>query len=437
MPNRRDFLKLLALTSGGLIMGGCGSSSEPGGFFGLAPNGYRFFSIMDAGSTLPDGRRLESLPGGVLVNDSGKVVFYGQTSEGMGLYELEPDIDAILSGSSRRLSGARKLLHQGDTIPNSSVAAGLGTIATNAGGNYALVVRNSEDTRTLLYLSEDSVREVAGFRTQAAGIRFGGIFGDVDLNDQNDILVVDHFTRPDLVSPQQGLFYIPGADLTRTGILHSTLDQLPEADGFLRGLGLVDLNSNGDYIAQVVGPALQNLQPLRLPSQGLLRGTIGDTFGHRLLAGPESFGVSDRATDSDYTPGSVILGARLASQADVVAHVVHKTEQEQAVFVNGVQLIEIGQPSPGGSLVRGFSAPVLSPGGSLYGLLITEDGQELVQVGSGGSQVLLTRGDPVEGRPLETIAFGLHSDQVDSSGRLVFIAEFTDESSAVVLGLPT
>lgn len=437
MPNRRDFLKLLALTSGGLLMGGCGSSNGADVFSGGgAPNGYRFFSLMDVGKSLPDGRQLESLPGGVLINDEGKVVFYGQTAEGMGLYELEPDYEAILRGRGDRLAGARKLVSQSDMLPSGTQVQALGTIASNAGGNYALVVRNKENSRNLLFLSGGNVREVAGFRTPAAGVLLGGIFGDVDLNEQNDIMMVDHFTRPGKAEPLQGLFYIPQADLARTTILHATHDPLPEAESALTSLGLIDVNARGDYIAQVGGSALLPLGDPRLPLQGLLRGKIGESMGHHLLAGPQSFRPSLGLAAAGYTPGSVALGARLASQSDTVAHIVHQSEAQQVLFVNGVPLIKTGDASPTGSTVRSFSAPVLRSDGAVYGLLITEDGHDLVQASGAGTQVLLSRGDPVEGRRLETIAFGLHSDQVDSSGRLILVGEFADGSSAVVLGLP-
>ncbi len=442
MQRRRDFLKLLAGSMGGLLLSSCGDSggTDNLGGIGGGPNGYRFFSLFDSGSVLPDGRTLDSLPGQVLLNGAGQVLFFGQTAQGMGLYELIPDYPAILRENRGILLGSRKLLARGDTLSDGSRLLGLGAVASNSRGNKAIVVRTDQKKRNLLFEpSGGEAGVVATFRTPIpeSGIRFGGTFGDIDLNDQDGLLVVDHYTRQGEVRPHQGLFFLQQARVgANTRLLQSSRDLLPDAEGTVSSIGLVDLNSNGSYVAQVVGPAPVPLSRGSLPPQGLLQGSVEDALASRLLVAPPSFRVSNRATSDKFAPGSLIFGPRLADQSDIVAHIVHQTRTQQALFVNSQQVAQVGDRSPGGSTIRGFSAPVLSPDGVLYGILITDQGHELVRLSAGGPVLLLARGDTVQGKVVNSVVHGFHSDQADQFGRLVFVGEFMDGSSAVMLGLP-
>ena len=445
MRPRRDFLKLLAASSGGLLLSSCGSSSDgtSGGSFGGGsggPNGYRFVPLINTGQTLPDGRRLDNLLGGVLINGAGQILFHGSTPEGMGLYELTPDYSILTESTDNPPVSLRKIVAQGDRLPGGEVALGIGVAVSNARRSHAVLVRHDQNTRTL-YLEKNAagLSPVAGFRTPLpilGGLRLGGIFGDLDINEQDDLLVVDHFTRERRTASGQGLFlFKEGAVGGNSQLLLSTEDLLPEAQGAVSGLGLVDLNSLGSYVAHVQGPALLPLQPDDPPAQGLVQASIQDPLSAALLAAPSSFLPVPRGS-SRFTPGSSVYGARLAQMSNTVAHIVHKTRDQQALYLNGQQLLQIGDVSPGGKPVRGFSGPVLSPEGSLFGVVITEEGHELATLSRSGARVLLARGDSIGKRTVNSIVFGLHSDQVDGLGRLVFAGEFTDGSSAIVLGLP-
>ncbi len=442
MQRRRDFLKLLAGSMGGLLLSSCGDSggTDNLGGIGGGPNGYRFYSLFDSGSVLPDGRTLESLPGQVLLNGAGQVLFFGQTAQGMGLYELIPDFQAILRENRGVLLGSRKLLARGDTLSDGSKLLGLGALASNSRGNKVVAVRTDQQKRNLLFQpSGGEAGVVATFRTPipGSGIRFGGTFGDLDLNDQDDLLVVDHFTRQGEVKPHQGLFLLKQARVDEsTRLLQSSRVLLPDAEGTVNSIGLVDLNSNGSYVAQVVGAAPQPLSRASLPPQGLIQGNIQDDLASRLLVAPPSFRVSARATKDKFAPGSLIFGPRLADQSETVAHIVHQSRTQQVLYYNSQQVAQVGDRSPGGSIIQGFSAPVLSPDGVLYGIVITDQGHELIRLSAGGPTLLLARGDTVQGKVVNSVVHGFHSDQADQLGRLVFVGEFTDGSSAVMLGLP-
>ncbi len=444
MQRRRDFLKLLAGSMGGLFLSSCaGGPIGPAGMgsFSGGPNGFQFIPLFSTGQTLPDGRILESLPGGALINDVGHILFYGQTTAGMGLYELLPDFEAIARNGRSQLLSARKVVVTGDTLPNGAVALGVGTVAGNDHGHYALVARTDRQSRDLLFLPRDgSLEVVAGHRTHVSedGVHLGGNFVDIDLTDRNDLLLVDHYSSHDRVQSHQGLFVLPGMSLEGARLLQSTGTFLPDAEGTIGTLGLVDHNESGDFLAQVSGQGHGQASPDprgTLPAQGLLRGNIHDQQSRRLLVAPPSFRVAPRAARETAT-GSMIFGPRLADETDHTTFIVHESENHQVLYFHDQPIIRVGDLSPGGRVIRGFVPGVLSPHGELHLILVTDIGHELVQYSSGAPLLLLNRGDRIDGRLINAIIFGFHLDQVDRLGRLIFVTEFTDGSSAVVLGLP-
>lgn len=447
MQRRRDFLKLLAASTGGVMLSSCGSSGGdstggPGG--GLSgsngPNGYRFIPLLDSGSALPGSSPLQALPGGVLINGAGQILFYGESAEGVALYELTPDYVGLENSLKLPESQVRRVVGPGDTLADGSVVQAVGTAVSNRQQTHAMVLSHDGKTRSIfMQRSGAGLEKVSGFRTLLpgpGGIRLGGILGDLDLNDQNDLLLVDHYTRAGRVAPGQGLFYLPGGRVgPDTRLLMSTEELVPDSRDQTTAFGLVDLNSLGHYVAHVVGSA-----PFREdlpPAQGLFFGLTNEPLSRQLLTGPASFNSTNPGTSRFFSPGSSIFGARLGETSENVAHILHESQDRQSLYVNERRIASVGDRSLGGSTIRGFSGPVLQPdGAAVFGVAITEDGHELSRVSTTSSQLLLSRGDPIGSRQVNSIIFGLHSDQVDRMGRLVFIGEFMDGSSSVVLGLP-
>lgn len=434
MRGRRDFLKLLAAATGGLILGGCdGADGGDNGGSATGPNAYRFFALTSTGDRLPDGRTVQDLPGGVFINDANQILFYAMTAAGMGLYQVIPDFTA----------GAKlvtdKVVAVGDTLADGSIVLGLGTAVSNASGRHTLLVRTNQNSRLLCAVAADgSLETVAGFRTEVpvlGGLRLGGVFGDLAINERGDLLVVDHFTRPGQTAPAQGLFLFPNGRVDSSAkLLSSTADLIPASQIPITGFGLLDLDSLGSYVAHVSGTTAL-ATPDSVP-QGLIVGQTSGGQANLLLTAPPGFQVGSSGKDSSYIEGSSIFGARLADDTGKVAHLVHQSQTQMVMLLDGQPVSAVGSRSPGGSTVRGFSGPVLQANGLLFTVEITDDGHELVQLGPSVSQLLLSRGDRVGQRTLESIIFGLHSDQVSRQGRLVLVGEFTDGSSAVVLGLP-
>ena len=453
MQRRRDFLRLLAASTGGVLLSSCGSDSSgtggtgfPPGSLGV-PNAYRFIPLFDTGRQLPDGRTLDSLLGGVLINGAGQILFHGTSQSGTGLYELTPDYLNLEPKNKLQPVQLRSLVANGDTLDDGEVVESVGLAVSNSRRTHAVVVRHSKSTRSLyMEKSGSGFKKVTGFFTPvpiAGGLRMGGILGDLSLNEQDDLLFVDHYSRPTQVpvatgqsAPRQGLFHLTGGRLDSSTRLVSSMElPLPDSNGNITGFGLIDLNSQNQFVAHVTGAPLLPLNPAHVPAQGLLQGVVADSTTHRLITSPAAFQTTPRG-NTTFAQGGSVYGARLAEYSPDVAHIVHHSPTDLALHLNLQRLLGIGDTSPAGSTVRGFSGPVLQPGGPLFGVVVTEDGHELDVVTPQGSRVLLTRGDSIGSRVVNSIIFGMHSDQVDAQGRLVFIGEFMDGSSSVVLGLP-
>ena len=51
-------------------------------------------------------------------------------------------------------------------------------------------------------------------------------------------------------------------------------------------------------------------------------------------------------------------------------------------------------------------------------------------------RTLLSRGDKIDGKVVNTFIFGFHPEQVDSQGRCVIQVEFTDGTMSIVVAFP-
>lgn len=424
-------------SSGGDSFGGSG-----GGLPGGGPNGYRFLPLLDSGSALPGGGALEALPGSVLINGAGQILFHGETAAGLVLYELTPDYAALAQTFKQPPppSQLRRLVGPGELLADGSKVESVATAVSNGQRTHAVVLGLEDRTRALfMERAGGGLEKVCGYRTLLPGpgrVRLGGILTDLDLNEQNDLVMVDHYVREGRVAPGQALFSLPGGRVSSEArILMSTEELVPDSQDQATALGLVDLNSLGQYVVHVVGSApLLETTP---HAQGLFFGLTGDPLARQLLTGPPSFNTTRLGSSRFSLQGSSIFGARLGETSENVAHILHETHERQSLYLNDRRLASVGDQSLGGSPIRGFSGPVLQPDGSaLFGVAITDDGHELSRISPTGSQLLLSRGDPIGNRQVNSIIFGLHSDQVDALGRLVFVGEFMDGSSAIVLGLP-
>src|SRR5437764_12708846 len=120
--NRRDFLSLVGVALGGVILtrgsaygfDGSGGGGAGGGAACL-PNGYRVVRILTVeGPGNPVGR-IARLDGGVMINDHSEILFHARNTDGKyGVYELTMDY----SGSAPSVTGMRAVVEAGDTLPD-------------------------------------------------------------------------------------------------------------------------------------------------------------------------------------------------------------------------------------------------------------------------------------------------------------------------------
>src|SRR5436305_1762596 len=87
--NRRDFLSLVGVALGGVILtrgsaygfdggGGGGSAAAAGAL----PNGFRFYRILTVGGNRQPVGRVARLDGGVMINDHSEIVFHARNTDG-------------------------------------------------------------------------------------------------------------------------------------------------------------------------------------------------------------------------------------------------------------------------------------------------------------------------------------------------------------------
>src|SRR5262249_18219125 len=153
---------------------------------------------------------LSAVSGGVMMNDCGEIVFHAQdTSGAFGMYELAMDY----TGEVPVVGGARKMLKQGDTLPDGHTVDSIRRGVPNCNGNSAAGVR-TEDTQGVYFQREKQEFEpVIQFLDPAPNGKgqYGAAIGDIDLHDDDDLVVVSHFVD-EKEDAEIGLFHLPGAE---------------------------------------------------------------------------------------------------------------------------------------------------------------------------------------------------------------------------------
>jgi len=442
---RRDFMKVLGGALGAVTLTSSCSDNGSGSAVTPIPNGYRFFKIISSGAALPGGNTLSGIPGTVMLNDAQEVHFYGldQTTAN-GFYELRMDF-----GGSRPTvtQPPRKVVREGDVLKDKKEVSRINMGDVNSQGSFAAILQTNDNLPGLyLERQKQGFEPVAGYQTAlpGGGGTFGGIFGDVDIHTNDDILVVSHFAPGGSAQGRQGLFYLPGGEVNQQGaIVASTGDSIPDSDGFLTGIGLVDMHDQGHYVLQAYGgdlyqvvnpstnvmnassPSLLITGKVSSPSLKILQGSSSSlTLGKRLAAMAGSFPV-----------GEIKNGPRIGASNNP-AFVVNQSDTAQQLYYSGKPVVATGTLTPLGATIVSLSAPVVGSNGLLYYQAVTNNGIELMVYNGVELKTILSNGDNVDGSSLASFFFGFMTDQVDSSGRIVLTGDFADGSTSLIIGLP-
>jgi hypothetical protein len=452
MSSRREFIKALGGALGAGILtaagGGTGAPRPAGAATPPLPNAYSYSKLISTGGALPGGQTLSFLPGPVMINDTGKVVFYAKdASETMGVYEID------ISGG-----GSRKVVRAGDALPDGTTVGHVYGMDTNANGSIAVLAYAIEPGGdpnkglhgAYLEKSAGGLQPAATFNQQIPGTehRFGSHFTDMDLHTNDDLALVTYYTTTGQGAGQTGLIHMPGSGNGNGNVVVSAPSLIHGQQGQVSSLGLVHVNAKGDFVLQAHKPSGGSLTmsadgadlgaPERQESL-LIKGNVYNfqSSGFVSLAWPEY-----PKPGGPPASGEIIYGPRISASSEA-AYVVHITDERQSLVLLDRTIISSGDLAPAGWPVVTISPPNSSPDGLYYFTLMGFDDandQNLFQLivhNGTEARVMLSMLDTMGDKRIINLLWGLHTDQADSAGRLAFVAEWDDESTqSLMLATP-
>ncbi|AXC11915.1 hypothetical protein ACPOL_2599 [Acidisarcina polymorpha] len=502
--SRRNFLRGLGTALGGVALGGgaVGAAFGQGGI----PSGYTFYRLITVGNTYANQNDIGGITPAVMLGSvnsvegdpSAGVVFFHGTSKATS----EPTVfRQIVSyrGGTPSPNGIDVLLTHGSTLTSIEgvppeqlplLVSNIGTGSGNASGNYATTIaaedtgENSEDGSMSLkslpgvYLytfATKSWKKVVRFGDPSPdGGKYGGIFGDVVLNDDDSVTLVAATTEP-----PAGTSYSASAsrtrrafagshalvqvkDSSRSVVLLKSGDMLPGTHAMIESFGLIDVSKGRHFIAQV-GARRADILGAK-PGTAVVQGRLdfrGNNRGEGLrlhAASPHLLHERMLKTDSVILGESIIgprIGVRglaaLVTHDPVFASGIGELEKQRFTTISnaGRDLIVRAGDGRGTRHVAALSAPVVSTEvGISYVAELLEDGSTQLIVTDGTTKtVILRSGDLIEGASVTEINHGYHPAQVDVSGRLAFAAEFLKDpngdpnnehniETSLVIGIP-
>ncbi|MGH2955405.1 MAG: hypothetical protein ACRDL6_00215, partial [Solirubrobacterales bacterium] len=331
------------------------------------------------------------------------------------------------------------IVQTGQTLPNGVVVEAIAAGDTNRSGAYVTVIRGKKFLESVwVQWRGKELEQLIGPTDRIPGPqgRYSGHFGSIDLDDKNQVLLVAAYTLPG--EARQGLFLLPkgrrekGRQLLRTG------QRIPNSRAILTRLGLVD--RRGDrYIQQVFGrqPKDRARRDLSNEPSGFLVGRIKKSRkGTRLLVGSKLLKPSKKKR---VIRGEAFVGPRITRKGEA-ATVVHKRSNHLALHRHrkgrSTRIARSGDSKGRSERAKTISAPIFGPDGLLYYRAIGKKAMELLVVDGNQRRRILETGDKVGGKRLLAINTGWSADQVDRRGRLAFQVEYTDGSTAIVVGTP-
>lgn len=473
MTNRRDFLKAAGLTASGAILSSCSTSPNPSpsrpGTDGILPNGYRFFSLKRGTDPLPGGGRGQQLRPDAGIDAQGRVVYGAIDSHDLiGLYALQVG----MQGDTPRVLREDRLVRTGDTLDGRRVVE-LNAYDMTRQGHLAMVVKVETETPVntvddhgnfdggtapmrmqALYcdLGQGLTRVLREHLSNAEGHEFAGMFGDVDIHDDGNLIFTAnyyHNTGQGRKEVRQGVFVLRGLDGQRAQLVVASGAPLAAntAAPSISHFGLLSLHDGGQFVLQThltppAGLAVQSAEGAL--QTAVLRGNLGALGPASLSTGsPSSLRVeassitSGLRSTSARASGLTVFGPR-SGPNNSFAHVLN-TGDSSVLVINNREVMRSGDLSPSGQAVHDITTPQLAADGVTFFVASTKSGTELLATNGRQTRSILKSGDLLVNHPRpvgRSICVGFTATHSDDQGRLVFVVDHDDEGQSVVLGLP-
>lgn len=443
---------------------------------GAPPNGFRFTELTNSSlTTLPQLNQSHSLNArnmvrtserasdsfgaytGVLDLTNGSSVFYQAVDAGGIIAVYEATVD--YTNAVPQITNTMRLFGEGDTLPDGNVIDRIGNGQANKNGTYAVklgIVGQSP----ALYVGNAA----SGF-TQAAGMgdtapgssgdMLGGDLGDVSLDDDDNVAFVSSYVASTSSISATAMFLSNLSDLSGSNqeMLVSNTDVIPDGPSATGGVGLIALSDAGDYVAQITldaGSGLSGSEDITgadtaatvdrqaLPNTIIVTGKRGQPATRRLVAASRQAAVSPLIRAADVVAeGTAIYGPRL-TQGGTPITVLHLDAETLALYYSTTQVAVTGGKSPNGNTIASFAPPVAGAGESFYAIFICVETAELVMYdgATGTLSTILTRGDTIGSRIVDSFEVGLSESGADDQGRIVITAEYNDGTTGIVTGVP-
>ena len=519
MQTRRDFARRIGTALGGVALLGRGRNA-----FGQIPSGYTFYRVL----TASDGQKYNGLTN--IVGDLTAAVMMGTTQEvgkpplgyvyfhGTGTSQsyLGANAAAFIinldySVTPPKVTFLNSLAYETQVLPvgDTHITVGqLGTGASNSAGTYATTIEVADTSGTVAVANTPGVytwnpdfgtwTKLAGFGDPSAdGGYYGANFGDLSIDDSGNVT----FSGATTMNPPNEPSYVGSDTLSVTSpselqssrsvrsgrgrLLLATGQNLPGTSTIIRALGLVDVSSDGWFVAQTSSNHPVASRDVRTRERRLGTALVRGRMGHPNSL--ECLAISPHLVEGGILPrasrGEIVLGPRIGAGGVAVYGLHSSSARRSAGYQADHQLIfdnprtrrkeviaatgrlpqrqhaanlgsrgSVNALSSDETSVNALSSAVIGASNLVYYTQNLSDGSTqliITDPSSSVSQILLQSGDTVaDGAQITEILFGYHPTQIDSQGRLAFAAEFLKNpngdpndsnniESSIVIGIPS
>jgi len=451
--DRRNFLKLSLTAIGGISLTGCGFIGGGSGSYPVTPSGYRFYKMKDVGSKVSydsNSFDINKFYGSVHISENGIITFDAvDEANCKGIFQLGMDF-----GSNYPvIDWERASIVEGELTEDNRRVSSITNYDVDESGNVASVLeadlkQSEEHYGGGLYVERDYAGHepllLAGHTFNYGTLMHAGIIGDMSYKNTNTLVAAHNFsTDEDSTDTQmECLIHIPDETVSNSNLMMATGSTIPDTDSQAQMIGLVDLNTIGDFSADIFVDSIDNSSSSRVSSKsaastGCVK--MKGNLNYNKDVQSRAFQLDSNDTYSSILEGSASLGGRLSAIGDVIDVV--ESGDKAIMTLNSNTVITTGDTignrtllsiNPGSYSSNGlyFYSGTSSEGKFIDDTLFVYDGFS--------HSVVLSSGDIVtrDGAEVERILFGTTTAHVDSEGRLAFLCSFSDGTTALMLGIP-
>lgn len=427
---RRKFLEIVGVSTGAFIFASCSDGSNSDGSNYLSsPDGYIFHKIKTI--NLDTEQEFQT----VMLTNNDRITYKLKDSSANKeyLHTINLNYDGIKNPQilNETIIVEKDEIYSYSTNDNGTIIFS----ANDLENEYITAIFTYKDDYIVTFLKQGDTVTIDQEMAELTGN-----FGDLEIDNNDYAFLVCGHEYESMTYPQSAVIYIDTINNTNKDTQHvfSTLQPIIATDHTIHDIGFIDKSKNQElYISQIyIG---QNLNENDIQLNGAV--VSGRIFEKDMLNQVLPNTLKNTAAFSSQTiSGTDMFGPRINDLGHQII-VMKDDDQIYSLYKNNVMVTKESDLTPLDNTIESFYGYIPAESGLLFYQTYTSLQEDELSIFDGVSNktILTTKTtieDTEDAPAITELRFGRVRNCIDTENRLVLIANFNDNTQAILLGIP-